>query len=135
MEIQNKQVQIWETFEQLIKYICIGALSVAADIIFLYFFTEFINIWYVISAGFSFLIGLIIVFILNKFWAFKKFSFTKLQLKKFIVLMAFNYVSNMVLILMLTDYFDIAYLFSKIIIILIQTMWNFIFYKFWVFQQ
>jgi len=40
-----------------------------------------------------------------------------------------------VLILMLTDYFDIAYLFSKIIIILIQTMWNFIFYKFWVFQQ
>ncbi|MDP2685165.1 MAG: GtrA family protein [bacterium] len=134
MIINNKK-SLWATLDQLIKYVCIGAISVATDIIFLYFFTEFFNLWYVLSAGLSFLIGLIIVFVLNKFWSFQKYAFTKEQLKKFIILMAFNYLSNMLLILLLTEIVEITYLSSKLIIIAMQTIWNFLLYKFWVFKK
>lgn len=135
MNEQKQIANLWHTFDQLIKYICIGAISVAADIIFLYFFTEFFGLWYVLSAGLSFFIGLIIVFILNKFWSFQKYAFTKNQLKKFIILMAINYISNMLIILFLTEYLTIAYLASKLIIIAMQTIWNFLLYKFWVFKN
>ncbi len=135
MNGQKQTKDIWYTFDQLIKYICIGAISVAADIIFLYFFTEFISLWYVISAGLSFLIGLIIVFMLNKFWSFQKYEFTTVQLRKFIILMAANYLCNMAFIFVLTESARLDYLFSKLIIIAIQTIWNFLFYKFWVFKN
>lgn len=135
MNTQKQMKNLWYTFDQLIKYICIGAISVAADIIFLYFFTEFINLWYVISAGLSFLIGLIIVFMLNKFWSFQKYEFTTVQLKKFIILMTANYLCNMVFIFILTESVRLDYLISKLIIIAVQTVWNFLFYKLWVFKN
>ncbi|MFA5134788.1 MAG: GtrA family protein [Patescibacteria group bacterium] len=129
------QLLSWKTFDQLLKYVCIGAIASAADIVFLYFFTEYIGFWYVLSAGISYGIGFFLVFILNKYWSFQKYSFTGQQFRRFLLLMVANYLLSMLLIYLLTEHASLPYLFSKLAIIVIQVMWNFFLYKLWVYKN
>jgi len=127
--------EILVTFEQLIRYICVGLIASAADIFFLHFFTESFLIWYVLSAGLSYLIGVVIVFLLNKYWSFQKFFHTKVQILRYVILVAVNYLVVMFFIYILREYFTVPYMLAKLAIICLQVTWNFFIYKFWVFAK
>lgn len=119
---------------QILKYLVVGLLAAGVDVTSLFLLTELFDIWYVFSAGLSYLLGLSIVFILNKYFTFQKYFFTARQLKKYLLLSATNYILVMILIYFFTESLDISYLIAKMIIILLQVMWNFPLYKFWVFK-
>lgn len=123
-----------QTFRQLWRYGCAGAFAAFADLFFLYILTSVFGVWYVASAAGSYGIGLCIVFLVNKYWSFQKYSFTARQLSKFLVLMFVNYLLVLLLIALFTDVFGYPYILSKIAIIVLQTTWNFFLYKYWVFQ-
>lgn len=115
------------------RYVTIGIVAASSDLFFLYFLTHSFGIWSVPSAGISYLVGLVLVFLLNKIWAFNNRAFVGKQLTKFLGLAAVNYVVVMILMLVLTENAHLHYLFAKCIVIALQVCWNFLLYKYWVF--
>ncbi|RJO62240.1 GtrA family protein [candidate division WS5 bacterium] len=121
--------------EKIFKYIFIGIISLIIDAGFLYIFTEFLKINYLISAGISFLIALLFNFQMNREWTFSETrgKYTK-QFISYIVLVIFNLFFTILFMYVSTDILNIYYLYSKIIIITLIALWNFILYRKVIFK-
>jgi len=58
--------------EKYLKFLLVSIIALAINLLFLYTFTEIFEIYYIISQVLAITISLIINFIGNKFWTFKK---------------------------------------------------------------
>lgn len=114
--------------KQFIKYVFVGAVAFIADYFFLWFLTEFIKIYYLVSSAISFIIGLIINYSLSIKWVFDK---RKLISQKNIEFIVFSIIGlagliiNQFLIWFFTEKIRIFYLYSKLIAAVVVIMWNF----------
>lgn len=122
------------TLFEFVRYATIGIVAASSDLFFLYFLTHSLGIWSVPSAGVSYLIGLVLVFLLNKIWAFNNRALVGVQLTKFLALAAVNYAVVLLLMFLFTEHFRIQYLVAKCIVIALQVCWNFVAYKYWIFK-
>ena len=59
----------------------------------------------------------------------------KKNLVRYIVLLSFNYIVNNSLIFVLTYILNIDAVFAKVIVTILQFMWTYIIFKYWVFKQ
>lgn len=55
---------------RICRYFISGAASAATNLFFLYALTEWLQIWYLVSAVIGFIVSMIVSFILQKFWTF-----------------------------------------------------------------
>lgn len=112
---------------QFCRYIFVGGIAFFVDFSFLYIFTEFLGIFYLLSATISFVLGLIVNYILSLIWVFNK---RKLRNKAheftiFALVGVFGLGLNDVMIYSFTTYLGLYFLFSKIISQVVVLLWNF----------
>lgn len=124
-------------FIQLMRYIVVGGVSFIVDYGFLYFLTEFVGSHYLVSATFSFIIGLVVNYIFSTCWIFKNsiLSNKTIEFTIYAIIGIVGLLFNNILMYLFTDVLKIHYMFSKLLAAAIVLMWNFVGRKYILFNN
>lgn len=113
--------------DQILKFGVVGGLAFLIDYGLLYFLTEYLHIYYLISSVISFTVSLIFNYILSIKWVF---DVTKKQTYKeviiFVVLSVMGLGINQLVMYVGSDLLHIHYMFTKLVATAIVMVWNFV---------
>jgi putative flippase GtrA len=117
-----------DIFLQLFRYIFVGGTAFIVDFFFLYFFSDICGIYYLISAVFSFIISVLVNYVMSTKWVFNQNNIENkvLEFNLFIVISTIGLVFTEILLFFFTDSVGLYYLISKIISAIIVLFWNFL---------
>lgn len=125
------------TLVQLIRYTFVGGFSFLVDFGVLAFLTEVMHLHYLLSAGISFLFGLLVNYLLSVKWVFS----TRMVENKYLEFLLFLVIGliglglNELFLWMLTDLAHVYYLISKILTAVVVYLWNFFARKILLFNR
>ncbi|WAC06558.1 MAG: GtrA family protein [Thermodesulfobacteriota bacterium] len=125
-----------DTIAQLVRYTLVGGLAFVFDFGSLFILTEYLNIHYLVSAAFAFLLGLTINYTLSIIWVFEKRTLSNQRIEFFI----FSLIGmvglglNEFIMWLFTDILNCFYLLSKIVSTVFVFLWNFFVRKFVLFN-
>lgn len=114
-------------FRQLLSYIGVGGLAFVVDFATLYGLTEFVGLYYLISATLAFLAGLAANYLLCVLWVFD-FRRMENRVHEFLVFGAIGIAGlllNNLLIYALTELGGLHYLMSKLFAAAVILLFNF----------
>ncbi|MBU5575065.1 MAG: glycosyltransferase family 2 protein [Candidatus Aenigmatarchaeota archaeon] len=122
--------------KKFVKFCIVGAFGTLLNIAVLYVLTEKLYIFYMISAVFAFVVALTSNFILNKIWTFgeKLSERTLYKYSKFFIISILALFVNLIVLYILVEYFQIWYIFSQVLAILISSIVNFFGNAIWTFK-
>jgi putative flippase GtrA len=122
---------------QLLRYTFVGGFAFCIDFLTLFALTEYLNVYYLVSAGIAFINGLTVNYFLSVKWVFNERSmgnkYTEFFLFAFIGIVGLAL--NEFILWIFTDFLKIYYLISKIITAVIVYLWNFFVRKFLLFNR
>ncbi len=123
-------------FQSLIKSQLGSFLATFCDFCSLYLLTEFVGIYYVISAGIASGVGAVVGFIVQRNWAFQRTDKNwKYQAVKYGLVSLLILLLNMAGIYLITEYFTLPYMWSKVIIaFLIGIFVSFPLFRYYVYN-
>ncbi len=129
-------LQTDNTFIQFLRYTIVGGVAFVVDFAFLYLFTNNLKIYYLVSAGISFILGLVVNYFLSKTWVFNRASLNNrlLEFGVFALIGVVGLVINELFIWVFTDKIHIYYLLSKILATIFVFLWNFFARKFILYK-
>ena len=113
---------------QFFRYIFVGGTAFVVDFFFLYFFSDICGIYYLISAILSFIISVLVNYIMSTKWVFNQDNIENkvLEFNLFIIISTIGLGFTEVLLYFFTDILGLYYLISKIISAIIVLFWNFL---------
>lgn len=118
---------------QILRFGVVGVLAFIVDYGILYLLTEYVHLYYLLSSIISFLISLVVNYILSIKWVF---DVQKKQTVKdviiFTVLSTIGLLINSLVMYLSVELFSIYYMIGKIIATFIVMVWNFITRKIFV---
>ena len=122
---------------QLFRYTFVGLFAFLIDFGTLFILTEYYSIHYLISAGISFIFGLLTNYVLSVIWVFniRKIEDRLLEFLIFAFIGIVGLGLNELFLWIFTDIFLIYYLLSKVITSFIVYFWNFFARKFMLFSN
>lgn len=122
-------------FFQLIRYTFVGGMAFIVDFSLLYIFTEYFHLYYILSATLSFITGLLVSYVISILWVFRGFgSANRFQEFLFFALIGIIGLGiNAGILWLITDYFGVYYMLSKLITAVIVYFWNFFARKYFLF--
>lgn len=125
------------TLHQLFRYSFVGGVAFAVDFGLLYVLTEYAHLHYLLSATLSFLVGLIVNYILSKMWVFQTGTISNrwAEFAVFAVIGVVGLGFNNLFLWFFTEYCSIYYMVSKILTTIIVFFWNFFARKFILFNK
>ena len=121
--------------KKFLKYIIVGGFSYLLDLGSLYFFVEYVKIYYLIAATLATVIATYTNYYLNKKWSFNDSRKIIKSLPKYLSLFAFNYFFMMVAMYIFVEFFGVHYLVIKVATMCIVVIWNFFLYKSYVYKH
>ncbi|MDI9356114.1 MAG: GtrA family protein [Chitinophagaceae bacterium] len=116
-----------QTFEQAVKYILTGISCTIVDMLILYLLTKYLSLYYITSAIFSFIVAVIMNYIMSIYWVFKIriIENRTLELFYYIIISVVGLLISIGSIWFLTEYFDVHFMVSKFFSLFITFGWNF----------
>jgi dolichol-phosphate mannosyltransferase len=131
--ISSKKALIFQFF----KFGVVGAIGTVINLIVLYSFTEYLGIYYMISAIAAFVVAATSNFIFNKIWTFREVLAESIIKKyvKFFIVSVIALVVNLLLLYTFTEFLGLYYIISQIIAIIITFLINFAGNKIWTFSR
>jgi putative flippase GtrA len=121
---------------QLFRYLFVGGAAFIVDLTSLFILTNFLGIYYLISAAIAFILGLFVNYFLSVNWVFNRRTLENRTFEfgifAFIGIVGLGL--NEVFIWFFTQDLQIYYLFSKILAAVIILFWNFFARKFMLFR-
>jgi putative flippase GtrA len=122
---------------QLLRYFLVGGIAFIADISMLYLLTEFAGCYYLVAAGFAFLLGLTINYLLSVYWVFdyRAVSNRMLEFLIFTAIGLVGLVMNEAILYVLTEKLAVYYVFSKVFSTLVIFIFNFGMRKIMLFSR
>lgn len=130
-------MQFVQKYAQFVRFVIAGSTAFAVNIVALYFFTEFLGIYYLFSTILAFFVALTVSFTLQKFWTFQDASRDRLhvQIPVYASMQFMNVTLNVALMYVFVEYLHIWYLFSQVIISLSLALVVFFVNKFYIFKK
>ncbi len=115
------------TAVQLFRYTFVGGGAFVVDFSLLYFCTEFIGIHYLVSAGISFMCGLLTNYLLSIAWVFGRRRVEKrwIEFGIFLLIGIVGVGLNIFSIWFFTEVAGFYYMTSKVAAVFFVYMWNF----------
>ena len=120
--------------KEFLRYFVVGSSSVLLDIGTLYCLKDFFGLSPVLSIVINQLIIYVYVFLLNKFWVFSIRSATLKQMIRYCILALINYIIAIIWMWFFHNILGINYLLVRLGNIALSTIWNFLIYRFFVYQ-
>jgi putative flippase GtrA len=131
--LKTKTNNIWI---QLFRYTFVGGIAFIFDFTFLFVFTEYFQVYYLISAAIAFLIGIMINYYLSIAWVFEKHS-VKSKLLECLIFAAVGIIGlglNELFIWLFTEQVKLHYLQAKLVSTVFVYLWNFFIRKLTLFR-
>lgn len=124
------------TFISFVRYVISSMIATGVDFVILILFTEVFNLWYIFSATLGAITGGIIGFLLGRNWAFmSKEGSRSSQAIKYAWVWVGSIILNVGLLYIFVEYFDIQYIFSKVIVtILVGIGFNYLLQRNFIFK-
>jgi putative flippase GtrA len=121
---------------QLCRYTLVGSIAFACDFGALFGLTRFLGIYYLLSAGIAFLIGLCVNYALSIKWVFRRRSVGNkgIELLIFALIGLAGLGLNELFIWYFTEVMHFHYLASKIVSTVFVYLWNFFARKYSLFR-
>lgn len=124
-------------YKQIIKYLIAGGTATLVDLSLLYFLTDILEIWYLISAVLAFGGAFFVSFFLQKFWTFrdpdKEIMYRQMRL--YLAVALANFIINTALMYILVDGFKIWYMLAQFMVSSLIAFESYLVYKFFVFNN
>ena len=121
---------------QLIRYTIVGGLAFAIDFGLLFILTEYIGLFYVLSATLSFIAGLLVNYFISTSWIFKSVIKNKqIEFTLFALIGVIGLGLNDLLIWIFTEKFHLHYMFTKLVTAVLVYLWNFFGRKYFLFNK
>jgi len=121
---------------QLFRYTLVGAAAFAVDFLSLWALTDFLNVYYLVSAAASFVAGLATNYLLSVRWVFRNRAIGNkgLEFSAFAIIGIVGLALNELIIWGLTERLSFHYLISKIISTVVIFLFNFFSRKYLLFR-
>ena len=121
---------------QFARYIVVGGLASVVDFGSLYLLTQFVGLYYLISAALAFLLGLVTNYCLSRLWVFDRRTMENaaLEFLVFAVIGVVGLGSNEVIIWFVREKMHFHYMVGKMVSSGIVLFWNFGARKFLLFR-
>lgn len=121
----------------ILKYIISGGTAAAVNLLLLFFLTDVLGFWYVISAVLAFIVAFIVSFCFQKFWTFEDRSTERVraQATVYFVVAIVNLTINTVLIYSFVELLAIHYLIAQIFSGIIIACESFFIYRRFIFRH
>lgn len=122
---------------EFFKFAVVGLAGTVVNLSVLYLLTEYVGMYYLVSAMFAFLVAVTSNFILNKLWTFRESLNAGLSRKytRFVLVGTIALSVNVVFLYLLTEFLGFHYLVSQIISIGLALVINFVGNKIWTFRH
>lgn len=122
---------------QIFKFGIVGFLAFLIDFGVLFFLTEYIGLFYLISAGIAFTISVVFNYVASMRFVFagRKDVNRKKEFFIFLVLSLIGLGINQVGLSFLVERCSLFYIYAKIIVTIIVMIWNFISKKFFLEER
>lgn len=126
-----------ERRKKIVKYLISGGIAAGTDLVLLYFFTDILNIHYLISAGAAFIIAFFVSFFLQKFWTFRDSCTKRMyqQMTMYFIVGVINLSINIGGMYMLVDRFNINYILAQVVMGVFIAITSFLIYNFIIFNK
>lgn len=112
---------------QMFKYVIVGGVAFLLDFSMLYVLTEYLHIYYILSATAAFIAGLLCNYLMSVFWVFHERALSN-RLAEFLVFSLIGVIGLLLndgLIWSLTEVGRLHYLSSKVLAAAVIFFWNF----------
>lgn len=121
---------------RIVRFLISGGSAAAVDLIFLYFFTDVLHIWYVLGTILAFCIAFIVSFMLQKYWTFLNHDHDMIptQLTYYFCISLINLGLNTVLVYFFVDKVGQHYLVAQILTSGILAIESYFIYKHFIFK-
>ncbi len=111
---------------QFIKFCIVGASGSLINLALLYSLTEFLHVWYMMSAVLAFTIAVVNNFVWNKYWTFRnRAPEISRQFVSFFVINVMSLSINLAVLYVLTEYCRIWYMAAQVVAILVAMSNNY----------
>ncbi|MBI2476419.1 MAG: GtrA family protein [Candidatus Taylorbacteria bacterium] len=119
------------------RYIIAGGTAAAVNLSLLYFFTDILGFWYVISAVMAFIAAFVVSFCFQKFWTFEDRSTEGVHAQAAVYLMVavLNLIINTALIYSFVEFLAVHYLLAQIAAGIIVACESFFVYRRFIFRR
>lgn len=104
-----------------------GGTAFVVDFFFLYFFSDICGIYYLISGVLSFVISVLVNYLMSIKWVFNQENIENriMEFNLFLIISTIGLIFTEILLYVFTDILGLYYLLSKIIAAIIVLFWNF----------
>ncbi|MCX6690447.1 MAG: glycosyltransferase family 2 protein [Methanoregula sp.] len=128
--ISHHESAAWKEWKRVFKFGLVGLSGIVVNMVVLWYLTEFVGFYYLVSSLFAIELSILNNFFWNDLWTFKAGGSHKLssrwhRLISFHAVSAGGLVINMGILYLLTSVGGVYYLISNIIGILVGFGWNF----------
>jgi len=126
----HHKTTVWQEWKKIFKFGLVGLSGIVVNMGVLYYLTEFVGFYYLLSSLFAIELSIVNNFIWNDLWTFKGTRQHRMS-KRWHRLISFHAVSagglviNMGILFFLTSFAGVYYLISNIIGIMVGFGWNF----------
>lgn len=135
----EKVLYLYKKYKEILLYLFFGVLTTIVSLSTYYFFSEILEIHYLISNVFSWIFAVLFAYITNRLWVFKsKNNDIKSILKEMFAFVNCRLLSgaiDMVVMFLLVDILIVNSMYSKLITQIIVVILNYIFSKLIVFKN
>ncbi len=124
-------------YNKIIKYIFAGGVATFSNIIVLFICVQYFKLWYLTSAIISFCCGVIISYLLQKFFVFKNYSVQKIHMQ-FLNFVIFNLIMlgvNTLLMYTFVDIIGVWYLLAQALSAIICAFVNYYYFNKIIFKN
>ena len=124
------------TFKQAFKFALVGGIGTFVNIGILFFFTEYFQIFYILSEVIAFIVSGIHNYLLDKLWVFKEKVKAQVGVKyvQFLTISVFSLIINLLVLYTLVEYYHLWYIYAEVIAIMFGFLINFFGNKLWTFR-
>lgn len=123
-----------EPINQLVRYLITGLASFSMEYILFIVLYKVIGLWYIISHISVYFIVFWFNFLVNRFWSFKSKNDIRVQLFRYGLLFVFNLFAATAIMFILSEVLNISPLISKVLVMGMIVLWNFILYRKIIFR-
>lgn len=129
--------KVWNERYKIIRFLFSGAIGAGTNLFLLYIFTEYLDLYYVISVMISFVIATTISFIMQKFWTFKDNSkeVVHTQAIVFTIVSIINLCINTAIVYSIVEFGHLHYLIGQVCASIIVAFESFFIYKYFIFKK
>jgi len=119
------------------RYLFAGGIGALTNISLLFVFTEYVGLYYLVSASLSFILACCVGFLLQKFWTFQERSIESMHTQAigYLTISTVNFFLNTALLYFLVEKIHLWYIFAQVIASGLIAISSFLLYRYVIFLE